>query len=111
VGVGIFVMVVVVCRLSLCLCCSVCGLHCLSRRAPRENQPGRSLHTMGWFSSWRASTLCFPVWFCRALGNFGNALLAQGELKKALREELRLAVAEGEGEGQLSLQGAEARMR
>lgn len=49
----------------------------------------------------------------RALGNFGNALLAQGELKKALLEELRLSFGqEGLGrEAWLRLEGAEARLR
>ena len=53
---------------------------------------------------------------CRALGNLGNALLAQGELKKALLEELRLAVGQPEGvavapEARRSLEVAEARLR
>lgn len=51
----------------------------------------------------------------RALGNLGNALLAQGELKKALLAELQLAVAQdGSGigrEGRVSIEGAEARLR
>jgi len=51
----------------------------------------------------------------RALGNLGNALLAQGELKKALLDELLLSVAQGglglgSGAAQ-SLQAAEARLR
>lgn len=50
----------------------------------------------------------------RALGNLGNGLLAQGELKKALLEELRLSAAQPQGlgrEGRLSLEGADARLR
>eukprot|EP00775_Hariotina_reticulata_P004825 gene4825-5073_t len=50
----------------------------------------------------------------RALGNLGNALLAQGELKKALLDELQLSVAQGglglgSGAAQ-SLELAEARL-
>jgi hypothetical protein len=54
----------------------------------------------------------------RALGNLGNALLAQGELKKSLLDELRLSAAQGLGLGLgaggaavQSVQLAEGRLR
>jgi hypothetical protein len=53
----------------------------------------------------------------RALGNLGNALLAQGELKKSLLDELRLSAAQGGlglgvgGTAVQSVQLAEARLR
>eukprot|EP00879_Flechtneria_rotunda_P007727 GHRR01008100.1.p1 GENE.GHRR01008100.1~~GHRR01008100.1.p1 ORF type:complete len:494 (+),score=215.03 GHRR01008100.1:203-1483(+) len=43
----------------------------------------------------------------RALGNLGNALLAQGELKKALLDELRLSASQ-EGLGLAALAGAQS---
>jgi hypothetical protein len=91
-------------------------MHCCSRALGNLGNGSRRARTES--GPWCARD--FVLFVCallqtldRALGNLGNALLAQGELKKALLDELRLAAAQdGMGqEGRVSLEGAEARLR